>query len=237
MGDPVEWQWRDAESFSNIFTGYYTDAEPESALVAEIDGEVMGYLLGCVDSSKAWNPAGVVGRQLTRRGIAFRPGTARFVWRAVGDVIVDAARKRLPPAPFADPRWPAHLHIDLLREARGRGVGAALVRRWLDTLRQAGVPGCHLETIAENTGAIAFFESMGFERRRRPDSRTRHALALGGAPPPAIDGPVAPARVCLVTSRRKLAEARPGGYRPPRHHRQHLVVRPEAPSAAEPQSE
>jgi len=168
MGEPVEWQWRDAESFSNIFTGYYTDAEPESALVAEIDGDVVGYLLGCVDSSKAWSPGGVVGRQITRRGIAFRPGTARFVWRAVGDVIVDAARKRLPPAPFADPRWPAHLHIDLLREARGRGVGAALVRRWLETLRQTGVPGCHLETFAENTGAIAFFESMGFERRRRP---------------------------------------------------------------------
>ncbi len=168
MGEPVEWQWRDAESFSNIFTGYYTDAEPESALVAEIDGEVLGYLLGCADSSKAWSPGGVVGRQITRRGIAFRPGTARFVWRAVGDVVVDAARKRLPPAPFADPRWPAHLHIDLLREARGRGVGAALVHRWLDSLQHRGVPGCHLETIAENSGAIAFFESMGFERRRRP---------------------------------------------------------------------
>lgn len=168
IGDPVEWQWRDAESFSDLFSGYYTDAEPESALVAEIDGEVMGYLLGCVDSSKAWNPASVFGRQVMRRGIALRPGTAGFVWRSVGDVIVDAARKRLPPAPFADPRWPAHLHIDLLREARGRGVGAALMRRWLDNLRRAGVPGCHLETIAENTGAIAFFESMGFERRRRP---------------------------------------------------------------------
>jgi len=168
IGEPVEWQWRDAESFSNIFTGYYTDAEPESALVAEVDGEVMGYLLGCVDSSKAWNPATVVGRQITRRGIAFRPGTARFVWRSVGDVVIDAAHKRLAPAPFSDPRWPAHLHIDLLREARGRGVGAALLRRWLDSLRRADVPGCYLETIAENTAAVTFFESMGFEKRRRP---------------------------------------------------------------------
>jgi ribosomal protein S18 acetylase RimI-like enzyme len=168
MGEPVEWQWRDAESFSDIFTGYYTDAEPGSALVAEIDGEVRGYLLGCVDSAKAWTPAAVVGRQVLRRGIAFRPGTARFAWRSVGDVIVDAAHKRLPPAPFEDPRWPAHLHIDLLRDARGRGVGAALLRRWLDTLRGTGVPGCHLETIAENTGAVAFFEAMGFEKRRRP---------------------------------------------------------------------
>jgi ribosomal protein S18 acetylase RimI-like enzyme len=168
LGDPVEWQWRDAESFSNIFTGYYTDAEPQSALVAEVDGEVRGYLLGCVDSSRAWNPATVVGRQITHRGIAFRPGTAGFVWRSLGDVVVDAARKRLPPAPFSDPRWPAHLHIDLLRDARGRGVGAALMRTWLDRLRRDQVPGCHLETVAENTGAVAFFESMGFEKRNRP---------------------------------------------------------------------
>jgi ribosomal protein S18 acetylase RimI-like enzyme len=167
IGEPVAWQWRDAESFANIFTGYYTDAEPQSALVAEIDGDVRGYLLGCVDSSKAWNPGAVVGRQITRRGIAFRPGTAGFVWRAVGDVIVDAARKRLPPAPFEDPRWPAHLHIDLLGDARGRGVGAMLMRRWLDALRQGGVAGCYLETIAENTGAVAFFEAMGFRRHGR----------------------------------------------------------------------
>ena len=42
------------------------------------------------------------------------------------------------------------------------------MRRWLDRLREAGVPGCHLETVAENTGAVAFFESMGFEKRRAP---------------------------------------------------------------------
>ena len=168
MGEPVAWQWRDAESFATIFTGYYTDAEPESALVAEIDGEVMGYLLGCVDSRKAWNPAGVVGRQFTRRGLAFRPGTAPFVWRALGDVIVDAARMRLPPAPFEDPRWPAHLHVDLLREARGRGVGTRLMRLWLESLRGRDVPGCHLETVAENTAAVAFFEAMGFEKRGTP---------------------------------------------------------------------
>ncbi|MGH9017321.1 MAG: GNAT family N-acetyltransferase [Acidimicrobiales bacterium] len=186
MGEPVEWLWGDAESFATIFTGYYTDAEPESALVAEIDGEVMGYLLGCVDSARAWNPAGVVGGQVVRRALPVRPGTARFVWRSLGDVVADAARKRLPPAPFADERWPAHLHIDLLRPARGRGAGATLMRRWLDALRRLDVPGCHLETVAENSGAVAFFESMGFEKHGHPipapglrsPAGTRHHLQV-----------------------------------------------------------
>ena len=73
-----------------------------------------------------------------------------------------AARRQLPPVNAADPRWPAHLHIDLLAEARGQGAGALLVRGWLDTLRAEGTPGCHLETWAENAGARAFFRTMGF---------------------------------------------------------------------------
>ena len=167
MGEPVDWQWSDAESFADLFTLYYTDGEPESALVVEIDGEVVGYLLGCEDTRRAWNPAGIIGRHFWRRGLALRPGTAPMVWRALGDGLADGVRRRLP-SPVIDPRWPAHLHIDLLHRARGQGVGRALVHRWLESLRAMDVPGCHLETMAENTSAIAFFESMGFRRRGEP---------------------------------------------------------------------
>jgi len=168
MGDAVDWQWRDAESFADLFTSYYTDAEPESALVAERDGIVAGYLLGCVDSRRAWNPAKIFVHHVLRRGIAFRPGTAGFVWRSLGDIAVDGLKKRLPPMPVHDERWPAHLHIDMLYAIRGHGVGSALMHRWLDSLREKGVAGCHLETWGENLGAISFFEAMGFKRWGSP---------------------------------------------------------------------
>ncbi|HUI02566.1 MAG TPA: GNAT family N-acetyltransferase [Acidimicrobiales bacterium] len=164
MGEPVDWLWRDTESFADLFTSYYTDAEPRSAWVAELDGRPAGYLLGCVDSRAAWSPARIFARHVVRRGIALRPGTAGVVWRSFADIARDALHRRLPPAVVYDPRWPAHLHIDLLPAIRGRGVGAALVRRFLGTLRRAGVPGCHLETLGENGAAIAFFETMGFQR-------------------------------------------------------------------------
>jgi ribosomal protein S18 acetylase RimI-like enzyme len=170
MGEPVAWMWRDVESFADLFTSYYTDAEPQSALVAELDGVVAGYLLGCVDSRRVWNPATIFGRHFVRRGIGFRPGTAGVVWRSFGDVVVDGLRRRLPPVSLTDDAWPAHLHIDLLPTIRGRGVGATLMRNWTDHLRTAGVPGCFLETLGENRGAIAFFESMGFHRHGRPTS-------------------------------------------------------------------
>jgi len=162
--------WRDVESFADLFSGYYTDAEPESALVAELDGVVAGYLLGCVDSRHAWNPAAIFGRHFVRRGIGFRPGTAGVVWRSFGDVVVDGLHRRLPPVSVHDDQWPAHLHIDLLPSIRGRGVGAALLRAWLGRLQAAGIPGCYVETLGENRRALAFFGAMGFRRRGRPTS-------------------------------------------------------------------
>jgi ribosomal protein S18 acetylase RimI-like enzyme len=168
MGDPADWLWSDAESFADIFTSYYTDLEPESALVAEDEGRVVGYLLGCVDSRRASDPTAVALRRVVGRWLWLRRGTAGYVWRTVGDALLDALRGRLPPRPRFDERWPAHLHVDLLPEARGRGVGAALVRRWLGSLRAKEVPGCHLETLAENHRAVAFFEAMGFRREGEP---------------------------------------------------------------------
>lgn len=170
MGEPVAWLWRGEQSFADMFTGYYTDREPESAFVAVVGGEVCGYLLGCRDSSRAWNPAAVAGRHFLRRGIGFRPGTAGVVWRSISDVVNDVARRRvcLADYAFADPAFPAHLHINLLPAARGAGAGGRLVRAWLDELRAAQVPGCFLQTAAENTNAIRFFEEMGFTRRGSP---------------------------------------------------------------------
>ncbi len=165
MGEPAAWYWRDQESFADLFTGYYTDHEPRSASVCEVDGQVAGYLLGCRDTSAAVDPARIFGRCVVRRGLLVRPGTAGFVWRSIGDAVVAGVRRRLPPSVVVDPRWPAHLHLDLLPGARGRGAGAALVRGWLDRLRCEGVAGCHLQTLAENSRAVAFFAAMGFAPR------------------------------------------------------------------------
>ena len=170
MGDPIDWQWRDAESFADMFCGYYTDAEPESAFVVETGGVVVGYLLGCVDSRQAWNPGAIVGRHILRRGIIIRPGTAGVVWRGIRDAIGDVVSRRvsLRDLEFADPRWPAHLHIDLLPEARGVGAGRRLVQAWFALLQEVGIVGCHLQTLAENSRAVAFFEAVGFRRLGMP---------------------------------------------------------------------
>ncbi len=161
MGAPADWYWRDFPSFADIWTAYYTDREPESTFVAELDGRVIGYLLGCVDTARAPALERAMLYQILVRFLPLRPGTAGFFWRALADILHGT---QLPSGELDDARWPSHLHIDLLPEGRGLGAGAGLMRAWFERLAQVGSPGCHLSTLAENTRAIAFFEKSGFRR-------------------------------------------------------------------------
>jgi GNAT superfamily N-acetyltransferase len=58
--------------------------------------------------------------------------------------------------------FPAHLHIDLLPELQGQGVGRRLIRALLGELAERGVPGVHLGVSPRNTGARAFYSRLGF---------------------------------------------------------------------------
>lgn len=187
MGDPVAWQWRDRESFADLFCGWYTDHAADDALVvADEQDEVAGYLLGCRDSRQVSGPGRMAARHLLGRGLLVRPGTAPVLWRTLADVGRAAAHRDLP-GEVIDDRWPAHLHIDLLPAARGRGVGRELMTRWLDALRADGIAGCHLTTWAENDDAIAFFTAMGFRCEgpprpmpglRSPEGRRHHSQLM-----------------------------------------------------------
>jgi len=174
MGESIAWLWRDRESFADLITRYYTDEEPESIFVAEGAGGVLGYLTGCVESARVRGAALREIRRLIARGALFAPGFAAFLGRSLLDTLRDRAA---PEEALADPRWPAHLHIDLLAEGRGRGLGRRLMEQWLARLRSLGIPGVHLGTFAENQAGIRFFEAVGFVRhgapRPAPGFRTR----------------------------------------------------------------
>jgi len=86
MGDPIAWQYADEASFADMLSAYYTDAEPEGAWVAELDGKVVGYMLSCLDSRKAWKPSEIALRHALTRSSGFVParppstGAARSTW-------------------------------------------------------------------------------------------------------------------------------------------------------------
>lgn len=148
VGNDVYDHYRDFESYADIFTSYYTDREPEHALVAELDGKVVGYLLGCVDTRRAWSPYRVAMKHVLLRGVCFRPGTAAYYWRGIWDSMTDLAKPGRPHFDLA--RFPSHTHVNFLPEARGSGSIVPFYNRMNDMLRQAGSCGAHVECSANN---------------------------------------------------------------------------------------
>jgi ribosomal protein S18 acetylase RimI-like enzyme len=131
-----------------------------------MDDTVVGYLAGCMDTAAMSPSTDETMRAVIRKHwLLFRPGTAGFLYRGMLDTMRDKERAS---GDFIDPRWPAHLHIDLLPVARGSGLGAALMERWLNKLKEANSPGCHLLTLVENKRALSFFEKMGFRKHGDP---------------------------------------------------------------------
>jgi hypothetical protein len=57
-----------------------------------------------------------------------------------------------------------------------------LVHAWFAVLRDRRITGCHLQTMAENSRAIAFFTAMGFRRlgdpQLIPGLRTREGARM-----------------------------------------------------------
>ena len=58
--------------------------------------------------------------------------------------------------------FPAHLHIDLLPAAQGKGVGRTLIEAACALLAAQGVRGVHLVAPTANAGAVAFYPRVGF---------------------------------------------------------------------------
>ena len=53
-------------------------------------------------------------------------------------------------------------HLAVRPSHRRRGIGAALVRRCLEALREIDIPKCNLYVYADNADAIAFWKRMGW---------------------------------------------------------------------------
>jgi ribosomal protein S18 acetylase RimI-like enzyme len=125
----------------------------------EGDGTPAGYIVGTPDTQVFAQRA---------ESVCWPPLRAQHPLPAAADDSLQARLTRAlhtgPPTdlPFLRSH-PAHLHIDLLPSAQGRGIGRRLMSLFIDALRDAGVPGVHLGVSAHNPGAITFYRRVGFE--------------------------------------------------------------------------
>ncbi|MBO1437967.1 GNAT family N-acetyltransferase [Meiothermus sp. CFH 77666] len=150
--------------FSELWVGPYLGPAGACGLVAEAEGKVLGYILGSMDPWRyrlyylqrlpRWLAWAALGRY---PGLG---GSLRYLLRAV----------RYPSRAAPLNLYPAHLHLNLLPEARGRGLGEQLLRAHLGCLRDRGVCGVQLSTTEENTAALALYRKLGFQEYARWES-------------------------------------------------------------------
>lgn len=161
-GESIEPIFDDPELFADLWSSYYTDFEPESAFVAEHIGEVVGYLLGCLDTRR-YNrilfgrlAPRLLGRTLTGRYHIGEKTRAYF-----RSLIAQLLRGEVVNPPLKE--YPAHLHINIAAGCRRMGIGSLLMESYLAYLREKGVRGVHLGTSSLHTSALPFYEKLGFQ--------------------------------------------------------------------------
>ncbi|MDQ7879685.1 GNAT family N-acetyltransferase [Microbacterium sp. QXD-8] len=168
----------DDDLWAEIFVLPYAAHHPEFAFVVETDdGRVVGYIVGAPDSAafEEWFATEWWPRHAERWP---RPQGEPTATDSRQDGILRYAYARAGGAqPFGD-EYPAHLHIDLLPETQGQGLGRRLIETLEAALREAGVPGLHLVASADNTGAIAFYPRVGFEPLPSPEGTQVFATRL-----------------------------------------------------------
>ena len=89
---------------------------------------------------------------------------------AGGAVGICQLRYRLSVWTGADDCWLEDLFVS--ERARGGGHGRALVHAAFDSARERGCRRMELDVNEQNTGALGFYESLGFSREPKPPGRT-----------------------------------------------------------------
>lgn len=169
--DATGWLEND-DVLPDIYALPYVDLAPETAFVVDVAGRARGYILGVADTAafvdrlrSEWLPGFEAKYPLTGDDSP----TQRFVR--------DGRRPERMLIPELD-EYPAHLHIDLLPDLQGQGLGRMLVRTLTTELRSRGVPGLWLEYGADNVGAGAFYRRLGFAPLPSSATGTRVGLRI-----------------------------------------------------------
>ncbi len=167
----------DPDALGRIFVGPYLAYELELSLILEDAEGICGYALGAFDSrafyaryEAEWR-TDLCARFPEPQGDPAQWTRAQTVysWYHHPDYTT--------PEPYED--YPAHLHIDLLPRAQGRGFGRRMLEQVMDTLCQRGCPGTHLGVSMMNTTAYGFYQRLGFRDLLRVGSGNDGCIYMG----------------------------------------------------------
>lgn len=160
VGQDARGRYSSDNLLGDIYAGPYLHIAPQHAFVVDNGERTVGYVIGVADTREfvaayrtQWLPRlhGVYALP------AAPPSTDEE--RKLADMF--NPEMMLLPELAAHP---AHLHINVLPDYQGAGHGRALVATFLASVAAAGATSCHLVVRAANTGALRFYDKVGWRR-------------------------------------------------------------------------
>ena len=147
----------------HIYVGPYMEFEPQSVFILEDDEGPCGYIMGVLDSQTYYQ--WMHSEWLPKIRVNYKKPTGNLdTWdktEKITDLLFHPVSHRLLPD------YPAHLHIDLLSRAQGKGQGKLLMERFIDYLKYNKITGLHLELSSNNDRAFNFYRKYGIEELDR----------------------------------------------------------------------
>jgi len=149
--------YKDPNMLGHFYAAPYAVLEPELTFIVTLDALPSGYILGTQNSK--------VFRE--RSESQWFPNLReKYPLPNEHDTSADANIIRLIHKGYILKKelvnYPAHLHIDLLPNTQGKGLGKKLMLTFIQKLKELNVPALHLEVGKKNPGAIEFYRKMGF---------------------------------------------------------------------------
>lgn len=127
----------DRDSFTYRWAGNYLENYTEFCFVAEENSNIIGYIVATPDTIEQENRYIESSKAKIER-------SAEFLETILDD-------------------YPAHLHINLTKDARGKGVGSELIKALEKKLLDFSIYGIHLGVMEENRAAVGFYKKNGFK--------------------------------------------------------------------------
>lgn len=142
----------------DIYVAPYVLHEPEFAYALLAESQVVGYLLGVLDTrafenvlaQKYWPVAKAKYQQID---VEITP--------ADQELLSELGKQGFSSEPLIS-KYPSHLHIDILESHQGTGYGKSMIAFLLDELKAAGSVGVHLHVSSTNDRARGFYKNFGF---------------------------------------------------------------------------
>ncbi len=166
-GEPIELLFSDRVMAADLLTAYYTDYEPQSSLVAQVDGQVVGYINGCLDNRR-WGLVMfflLIPRLLVKgfkRGVFFR----REFWCLCQAAVLNW-RRLFYWRKHEFHSHQGHMHIGIAKAFRHQHIGELLVGEFCSYAKLRGVGQLAASLHEGNVTACRFFEGLGFNINER----------------------------------------------------------------------